>query len=224
MTTRQRRKSKSSWGFKCRYNSSTVYTVACQVVFCAFGCEAVRLAATLLARTNLGHYCQNLNPLLVKLLIMARFKIVLVNPEIPGNTGSIGRTCVALDLELILIRPYGFDLDEKSVRRAGLDYWKHVNIKEYDSFQDYLSFEKPPLEKLFFYSRFVERPYFQASFTENCHMVFGAETKGLPRELFERYPQNFYVLPMNSKHIRSLNLANAVTAVAYEGIRQLDFN
>ena len=149
------------------------------------------------------------------------FKIVLVNPEIPGNTGSIGRTCVALDLELILIRPYGFNLDEKSVRRAGLDYWKYVKIKEYDSFDAFIKAEKPLKDKLFFFSRFVKRSYFKAHFSSDCYMIFGAETKGLPHKLFELYPDNFYVLPMNSPHIRSLNLANTATAVAYEGIRQL---
>ena len=84
------------------------------------------------------------------------FNIVLFAPEIPGNTGSIGRTCVALDLNLILIKPYGFDLSEKAVRRAGLDYWKHVSIKEYESFNDFLKGEKPERDKLLFFENNVK--------------------------------------------------------------------
>ena len=85
----------------------------------------------------------------------SQFKIVLFAPEIPGNTGSIGRTCVALNLELILIRPYGFEINEKAVRRAGLDYWKFVKLKEYDSWEQFLLIEKPDHHKIFFFEKFT---------------------------------------------------------------------
>ena len=153
---------------------------------------------------------------------MAKFNIVLVHPDIPGNTGSIGRTCVALNLRLILIKPLGFDLDEKSVRRAGLDYWKHVDLKIYENFDQYLQVENP--QDLFFFSKTVKQNYYQASFTPNCHLIFGSETKGLPKEIMEKYQSHIYSLPMFSEHIRSLNLSNAATAVAYEALRQLDFS
>lgn len=153
---------------------------------------------------------------------MAKFSIVLVRPDIPGNTGSIGRTCVALNLRLILIKPLGFDLSEKSLRRAGLDYWKYVDLKVYDSFEDYLEEEKPL--DLFFFSKTVEQNYFQANYTKDCHLIFGSETKGLPKPIMEKYQSQTYSLPMYSEHIRSLNLSNAATAVAYEALRQLDYS
>ncbi|MBT3982432.1 MAG: tRNA (cytidine(34)-2'-O)-methyltransferase [Bacteriovoracaceae bacterium] len=156
---------------------------------------------------------------------MAKFSIVLVAPDIPGNTGSIGRTCVALDIRLILIKPYGFSLDQKSVRRAGLDYWKHVQLTEYDSFDQFISGESlnEHPENLFFFSRFSETPYFNAKFTNSCYLVFGSETSGLPDHISTDYPSNFFSLPMFSSKIRSLNLSNAATAVAYESVRQIDF-
>lgn len=148
-----------------------------------------------------------------------KFKIVLFAPEIPGNTGSIGRTCVALDLELILIKPYGFDLDEKAVRRAGLDYWKHVRLKEYDSWEDFLQGEKPG--NLIFLENTGEKLYYEAPYAPGCYLVFGRETTGFPPELETRYQADLYRLPMYSDHIRSLNLSNVATTVAYECLRHL---
>jgi tRNA (cytidine/uridine-2'-O-)-methyltransferase len=146
-------------------------------------------------------------------------KIVLFAPEIPGNTGSIGRTCLALNIRLILIKPYGFDLDEKAVRRAGLDYWKHVDLVEYESLEDFFEIEKP--ENIYFLSKFATKSYFDAGFKDNSYLVFGRETKGLPDSIPENYPNDLYKLPMFSEHVRSLNLSNAATAVAYEAVRQV---
>jgi tRNA (cytidine/uridine-2'-O-)-methyltransferase len=154
----------------------------------------------------------------------AQFSLVLFEPEIPGNTGTIGRTCVALNLRLILIKPYGFNLDEKSVRRAGLDYWKHVNLTEYDSFDDFIKNEPIQNDNIFFFSRFSSTVHYKAPYKDKCYLVFGAETRGLPKELFTKYPEQFYTLPMNSPHIRSINLANAATAVAFEALRHLSYN
>lgn len=157
----------------------------------------------------------------------SKFKIVLFAPEIPGNTGSIGRTCVALNLELILIKPYGFELSEKAVRRAGLDYWKYVKIKEYDNWQNFLTIENPPAEKLIFIENNLEnekRHFYQANFQKDCYIIFGSETKGIPLEILQVYQERIYELPMFSDKIRSLNLSNTVTTVAYESLRHLDYS
>lgn len=153
------------------------------------------------------------------MLSKPRFKIVLLAPEIPGNTGSIGRTCVALDLELILIRPYGFEIDEKAVRRAGLDYWKHVRLKEFDSWDDFIRKEQP--QNLIFLENTGEKLYYDAPYASDCYLVFGRETTGFPPELEAAYKENFYQLPMYSEHIRSLNLSNVATTVAYECLRHI---
>ena len=147
-------------------------------------------------------------------------KIVLVAPEIPGNTGTIGRTCVALDLELILIHPLGFDLSEKSVRRAGLDYWKHVRLTEYPDWSGFLQARAPSREALFFFEQDGAQSVYDPSYPDDAYLVFGRETKGLPAAITEAFPDRMFHLPMRSPHIRSLNLANAVTAVAYQALRK----
>jgi len=149
--------------------------------------------------------------------------IVLHRPDIPGNTGSIGRTCVALGARLILIKPYGFEITEKALRRAGLDYWKHIDLVEYDSFEDFYENEKPANESMHFFSRFSKKPYYENTYNRECYLIFGSETKGLPEELFKRFPQSFVTLPMYSEHIRSLNLSNTACAAAYEALRQIKF-
>lgn len=149
------------------------------------------------------------------------FHIVLHAPEIPGNTGSIGRTCVALNLKLILIRPYGFELSEKAVRRAGLDYWKYVNLTEYDNFKNFLQEERPEKDELFFFENDASKSFYQAPFKKNCYLIFGGETKGIPQDILEHYPEQNFYLPMFSKHIRSLNLSNTATAAAYECLRHI---
>ncbi|TNF28535.1 MAG: tRNA (cytidine(34)-2'-O)-methyltransferase [Deltaproteobacteria bacterium] len=151
-----------------------------------------------------------------------RFKIVLVAPEIPGNTGSIGRTCLALDAELILIKPYGFDLSEKAVRRAGLDYWKYVKIKEFESWEEFMNSEKPLFDHMYFMTKNAETTIFDAKFKRHGYLVFGSETQGLPPELLEKYQDRSFSLPMYDRNIRSLNLSNAATAVAYEALRQIE--
>jgi len=149
------------------------------------------------------------------------FKIVLFAPEIPGNTGSIGRTCVALNLELILIRPYGFEIDEKAVRRAGLDYWKHVQLREFNSWEDFLINEKPDPQKLLFFENNGEKLFYDAPYSKDCYLIFGGETKGIPYEVENTYQSQIYRLPMFSQEIRSLNLSNVATAVAFECLRHL---
>ncbi len=146
-------------------------------------------------------------------------KVVLVTPEIPGNTGTIGRTCVALDLELILVKPYGFDITEKSVRRAGLDYWKHVRLTEYDSWEDFVADRNPPREALFFFEETGAETVYAPDYPADAYLVFGRETKGIQAEILEGMEDRIFRRPMRSPHIRSLNLSNAATAVVYQAMR-----
>ncbi len=146
-------------------------------------------------------------------------KLVLVTPEIPYNTGAIGRTCVALDLELILIRPYGFSLDEKAVRRAGQDYWKHVRLHEYDSWQSFFSDRKPPRESLYFFEEHGAQTVYDPDYRQDAYLVFGCESKGLPSSILDGMDDRVFRLPMRSPLVRSLNLANVATAVVYQAMR-----
>ncbi len=147
-------------------------------------------------------------------------KIVLVAPEIPGNTGTIGRTCVALDIELVLIRPYGFELSDKTVRRAGLDYWRHVRLAEYDSWSSFMADRAPPSHRLFlFEDDGTAGTVYDPDYPADAFLVFGRETEGLPRDILAAHADRVFRLPMRSPHIRSLNLANAATAVAYQAMR-----
>jgi tRNA (cytidine/uridine-2'-O-)-methyltransferase len=149
---------------------------------------------------------------------MADFTIVLHSPQIPNNTGTIGRTVLALNFRLILIKPIAFDLSEKALRRAGLDYWRHVDLTLHEDFDSYLRQERPP--KLFFFSKKSQQNYFTAPFSPGSHLVFGNETAGLPEDLLRSHPQDSYFLPILNENVRSLNLSNAVTAVSYEALRK----
>lgn len=147
--------------------------------------------------------------------------IVLAQPLIPGNTGSIGRTCVALDLELIVIHPLGFDLSEQAVRRAGLDYWQHVHLTEYESWESFLADRKPPADDLFFFEEFGVQTIYDVPERAAPYLVFGQETKGLSKDILATPNAGVFRLPMRSAHIRSLNLANSVTAVAYQALKHI---
>jgi tRNA (cytidine/uridine-2'-O-)-methyltransferase len=149
---------------------------------------------------------------------MARH-VVLVHPEIHWNTGNAGRSCLAAGATLHLIEPLGFSLSEREVRRAGLDYWEHVDLhvwRHWDAFER----ELPNLGEPFFFSTKATRTYWDAEFPENVVLVFGRETGGLPREIHERYAQRMLRLPIHSEHVRSLNLSTTVGIVLYEVLRQ----
>ena len=146
-------------------------------------------------------------------------KMVLVTPEIPYNTGAIGRTCVALNLELILIKPYGFSLDEKAVRRAGTNYWKHVHLTEYDNWQSFLDDRRPPRENLYFFEEHGAQSVYAPVYQHDAYLVFGCESKGLPPEVLEGMEDRMFHLPMRNPQVRSLNLANVATAVIYQAMR-----
>ncbi|GAA0755006.1 tRNA (cytidine/uridine-2'-O-)-methyltransferase [Erythromicrobium ramosum] len=145
--------------------------------------------------------------------------IVLIQPEIPGNTGSVGRTCVALGMELILIHPLGFDISDSRVKRAGLDYWKHVNLTEYASWDAFLEARTPRAEQLFLFEEFGAKSFFEPDYPDDAMLVFGKETTGIPKAIIDRHADRLVKLPMRSDVIRSLNLANTVTAAAYQALR-----
>lgn len=145
--------------------------------------------------------------------------IVLVQPEIPGNTGAVGRTCVALDLELILIHPLGFEISDKRVKRSGLDYWPHVRLTEYASWDAFLAARKPRPDQLFLFEEFGSRSFYEPDYPEDAFLVFGQETKGIPQAIIDRHAGRLFRLPMRSEVIRSLNLANTVSAAAYQALR-----
>jgi len=151
--------------------------------------------------------------------VTAPFSIVLVRPEIPHNTGAIGRLCVGLDAPLHLIRPLGFHLDDKSVARAGLDYWPHLKISIHDTWEEYLADAKP--SRLFFLSTHGEKSLYDCAFADGDALVFGNESSGLPKDFYERYRADLFRIPMPGEHARSINLANAVSVAAYECYRQL---
>ena len=150
---------------------------------------------------------------------MNDFSIVLLRPEIPHNTGAIGRLCVGLGVKLNLIRPLGFCLDDKSIARAGLDYWPHLEKSVYDTWDDYLAAEKP--KRLFFLSTHGTRSLYDCAFEPGDALVFGNEGHGLPKDFYERYAERLFKIPMPGEHARSINLANAVSIAAYECYRQL---
>ncbi|MDC7221887.1 MAG: tRNA (cytidine(34)-2'-O)-methyltransferase [Spirochaetales bacterium] len=146
--------------------------------------------------------------------------IVLYEPEIPQNTGNIARTCAATGASLHLIHPLGFSVDEKHVRRAGLDYWDLLDIHHYDNWADFLS--KNGEGSFFFATTKAKKHYAQVEYGENCYIIFGPESRGLPEELLVEYRNDNIRIPMKGE-ARSLNLSNAVAILAYEALRQGDF-
>ncbi|WP_379953351.1 tRNA (cytidine(34)-2'-O)-methyltransferase [Dokdonia sp. R78006] len=145
--------------------------------------------------------------------------IVLINPEIPNNTGNIGRLALGSGCKLHLVKPFGFEIDDTRLKRAGLDYWQHLDVQYYDNTEDF--FNKNAFAKMAFLSSHGTKSHYDIPFEEDLFLVFGKESKGLPKEITEKHPDQLYKIPLFSEHIRSLNLANAVGIVAYEGIRQL---
>ena len=146
------------------------------------------------------------------------FHVVLHEPEIPNNTGNIGRTCVAAGCALHLIHPLGFDTSEKECRRAGLDYWPRLGVQEHASWPAYLAMEKP--RRVWLLTTKTSRSIFDATFEMGDTLVFGKESRGLPGDILAEYADNTLTLPM-LRGERSLNLATAVCATVYEGLRQL---
>ena len=146
--------------------------------------------------------------------------IVLVEPEIPQNCGNIARTCAATGSKLHLIKPLGFDISEKAVKRAGLDYWHLVDVQVYEGLDDF--FARNAVSQMWCLSTKAPRAYTEAVFSPDCYLFFGKETKGLPESFLEANRQSCIRLPMVDQ-ARSLNLSNAVAITVYEALRQLDF-
>lgn len=145
--------------------------------------------------------------------------IVLVEPQIPGNTGAVGRTCVALDAELILIHPLGFQISDARVKRSGLDYWPHVRLAEFASWEAFVAARAPRPDQLFLFEEHGAHSFYDADYPDDALLVFGRETTGIPEAVWRRYPGRQFSLPMRSTVIRSLNLANTVAAAAYQAMR-----
>ena len=147
--------------------------------------------------------------------------IVLFEPEIPANTGNIGRTCVATGTRLHLIEPLGFRLNEKSIKRAGMDYWEHLDVTRYMNFEEFL--EKNPGAKIYMATTKAKHVYTEVSYESDCYIMFGKESAGIPEEILKDNPDTCVRIPMVGE-TRSLNLSNSVAIVLYEALRQNAFS
>jgi tRNA (cytidine/uridine-2'-O-)-methyltransferase len=146
-------------------------------------------------------------------------KIILFQPDIPQNTGNVVRTCSVTKSCLSLVKPLGFSISSRHLKRAGLDYWSEVEIEMIDNLEESLLKETRPF---YFFSSKVKKRYTDIPFTKDSILIFGSETKGLPEEFFEKWPERFYTIPM-AENARCLNLSNSVSIVLFEGLRQLNF-
>ena len=152
---------------------------------------------------------------------MAKLNIVLFEPEIPSNTGNIGRTCVATGTRLHLIEPLGFRLNEKSIRRAGMDYWEHLDVTRYVNYQDFC--DRNPGAKVYMATTKAPYVYTEVQYEPDCYLMFGKESGGIPEEILLDNQETAIRIPMLPT-IRSLNLANSVSIVLYEALRQNHFD
>lgn len=154
-----------------------------------------------------------------------KINIVMVEPEIPQNTGNIARTCAATGAKLHLVHPLGFSISEKSVKRAGLDYWDKLEIEEHDSFEEFLKKYKPEENNMFFATTKGKHVYSEPNYSkmEEVFLLFGKETKGLPEDILQKYIDKTIRIPMRET-LRSLNLSNSVAIVVYDVLRQADFD
>ena len=147
------------------------------------------------------------------------FNIVLIEPEIPNNTGNIGRLALATGSTLHLVKPFGFELDDKRLKRAGLDYWPHLSLCIYESLADFLS--RHGNKNMVFFSSHGKKNHWSIDYEDGQFLVFGKESVGLSPTLTESNQNRLYKIPLYSEHVRSLNLANAVGIVVYEGLKHL---
>ena len=151
---------------------------------------------------------------------MATLNVILHEPEIPANTGNIGRTCVATGTRLHLIEPLGFRLNDKTLKRAGMDYWEHLDVTRYDDWDDFL--ERNPDAKIYYATTKGKHVYSDVTYEPDCFLMFGKESGGIPEEILVRHPDNCIRIPMIGD-TRSLNLSNSVAIVLYEALRQNGF-
>ena len=147
--------------------------------------------------------------------------VVLFEPEIPANTGNIGRTCVATGTKLHLIEPLGFSLSEKALKRAGMDYWSQLDVERYVNYEDFL--QRNPGAKIYMATTKAKKIYSEASYEPDCYIMFGKESAGIPEEILVEHPEECVRIPMIGE-TRSLNLSNSVAIVLYEALRQNQFD
>lgn len=149
--------------------------------------------------------------------------VVLFEPQIPQNTGNIARTCAATNSPLHIIKPMGFPIDDRKMKRAGLDYWDKLEVHFYDGLDDFMS--QIGDAKLHLISKFAEKAYSDEVYNDGCHhyFIFGREDKGLPEDFMRNHPEKALRIPMNDEHVRSLNVSNAVCMIIYEALRQQAF-
>lgn len=147
------------------------------------------------------------------------FNIVLIEPEIPMNTGNIGRLSLASGSVLHLVKPFGFELDDSRLKRAGLDYWKHISVKIYEGMDEFFSINND--KNMVYLSSSGEKNYFSIDYKDEMFLIFGKESVGLPKNIIVENSDKLYKIPIFSNHVRSLNLANAVSIVVYDGIRNI---
>lgn len=152
---------------------------------------------------------------------MAKLNIVLYEPEIPANTGNIGRTCVATGTKLHLVEPLGFSLSEKALKRAGMDYWSQLEVERYVNYEDFL--QRNPGAKIYMATTKAKKIYSEASYEPDCYIMFGKESAGIPEEILVEHPEECVRIPMIGE-TRSLNLSNSVAIVLYEALRQNQFD
>lgn len=145
--------------------------------------------------------------------------IVLIEPEIPNNTGNIGRLSLASGSRLHLVKPFGFEIDDTRLKRSGLDYWKHLEVTYYENIDEFFRVNND--KKMAFLSSHGTKNYWDIPFEDDIYLVFGKESVGLPKDIIEKHANQLYKIPLYSEHVRSLNLANAVAIIAYEGIKQI---
>jgi len=145
--------------------------------------------------------------------------IVLIEPEIPNNTGNIGRLSLASGSNLHLVKPFGFEITDARLKRAGLDYWQHLNVTIYENIDAFFTIHKD--KKMVFLSSHGKKVHWSIDFEDELFLIFGKESKGLSKNIIKTNADQLYKIPLYSEHIRSLNLANAVSIVIYEGLKQL---
>ena len=148
------------------------------------------------------------------------FNIVLIEPEIPNNTGNIGRLTLASGSILHLVKPFGFEINDTRLKRAGLDYWKHISVKIYENINDFMSINKD--KNMVYLSSSAEKSYCSINYKDDMFLVFGKESVGLSKDIITKNSDKLYKIPIHSNHVRSLNLANAVSIVVYEGLRNIN--
>ena len=147
------------------------------------------------------------------------FNIVLIEPEIPNNTGNIGRLALASGSILHLVKPFGFEINDTRLKRAGLDYWEHISVKIYENINDFMSINND--KNMVYLSSSAEKSYCSIDYKDDMFLVFGKESVGLSKDILTKNSDKLYKIPIYSNHVRSLNLANAVSIVVYEGLRNI---